>query len=252
MRHALSAAGLCLGLTFAAPALAYDGPLLDSAGCPQDDVSIVVLGDSLADGLWGSFFRAFARCGTVEVHRGTTVSDGLTRTAPEEWVGRIAGPAEGADLIVVQMGANDIQNIREGTTRAVFGSPEWDAAYAARAESLGAALAATGADVVWLGLPIVGEARFEDSYRAITALQAAAAEKAGILFVDTHEPTTFGLGGFVMSAEVGGTLRQVRVTDQVHFTEIGYDVVAGLLSREVERIFLSAGREAAIDGLALQ
>lgn len=242
---------LALAFTCCLAAPAAAGPMLEEIGCPSEAVNVVILGDSLADGLWGSFQRAFGGCASVEVVRGTTVSDGLAKTAPDEWLARIEAVAE-PDLIVVQMGANDITNIREGTTRAVFGSPEWEAAYAARAGALAQGLTERAPVVIWMGLPIVGQARFEDSYRAITALQAEAALGAGVAFVDTHEPTTFGVGEFVMSAEVDGTVRQLRNTDQVHFTELGYDLVAGLLHRDVASVFRQAGREVAIDALVLQ
>lgn len=243
------ALGLCASLWSAAPAGA-SGLTLDDIACPSEPVRIVVLGDSLADGLWGSFTRAFLGCGGVEVVRATTVSDGLTRSDVAGWIARM-GVTE-ADLVVVQIGANDIMNIREGTTRHVYGSEDWQAAYAARAEDLARSLRATAPRVIWMGLPIVGQERFEASYREISALQAAAAERAGIRFVDTHGPTTFGLDGFTMSAEVGGTTRQLRATDQVHFTEIGYDIVAGLLRNDVAKLFSDAGRDAAVGALALQ
>lgn len=234
------------------PAAAANAATLDTLGCPAEEVKVVVLGDSLADGLWASFYRAFARCDTMSVLRRTTVSDGLTKTAPDEWVSRLGPEAEGADLIVVQIGANDITNIREGTTRHLFGSDEWRAAYGDRARTLVDELKGHAPEVVWMGLPIVGRENFEESYREITALQEEAAVSSGATFVDTHEPTTFGVGEFVMTAEWDGSVRQMRVQDQVHFTELGYDVVAGLLTSRVAQLFAAQEGNAAMDALALQ
>ncbi|QQA44473.1 GDSL-type esterase/lipase family protein [Pelagovum pacificum] len=244
--HAAAAA-----LLLAIPGVSRAEPL-SSLDCPSEPSSIVVLGDSLADGLWGSFYRAFIRCDQVTVLRRTTVSDGLAKTSPEEWMTRLGPEAQNADLIVVQIGANDITNIREGTTRHTFGTDEWRATYQDRAERLVTALQGTAPQVVWMGLPIVGQERFEPSYREITALQEAAVTAAGAKFVDTHEPTTFGGDEFVMTAQYDGSMRQMRVTDQVHFTELGYDVVAGLLHGDVEKIFSAGDRAAGLDGLTLQ
>ena len=55
-----------------------------------------------------------------------------------------------------------------------------------------------------------------------------------------------------MSAEIDGTTRQIRVTDQVHFTELGYDLVAGLLRTDVERLFVQSSADATLGGMALQ
>lgn len=247
----VAALGLSLLLSLGAPVMAQQSGGLAGLDCPSEPVRIVVLGDSLADGLWGSFTRAFADCAGVSVERRTTVSDGLVRSGPDTWLARAAegGPA---DLIVLQIGANDITNLRDGTTRMVWGTPEWRAAYDARAEALATGLLALADDVIWMGLPIVGRAQFEEGYRVITGLQATAAERAGARFVDTHEPMTFGAGEFVMSAQVEGRTRQIRNNDQVHFTQLGYDLVAGLLRADVENVFQARSREAALGGLVLQ
>jgi len=233
------------------PGFASAQSTLSEMDCPAEPVRIAVLGDSLGDGLWGSFYRAFAECALVDVLRRSTVSDGLAGHDAEDWLARLDsdGPL---DLVVVQIGANDIINIREGTTRHVVGSPEWDTAYAERAEALAAGLQGVAPDVIWMGLPIVGRAQYEDSYRNISALQAEAVSKAGVRFVDTHTPTTFGQGAFVMSAEVDGAVRQIRASAQVHFTELGYDVVAGLIRADVAQIFQDRSRAIAIDALQLQ
>ena len=241
------AAVLCL----AVPGTVWAQSTLSELDCPAEPVRIAVLGDSLADGLWGSFYRAFADCASVDVLRRSTVSDGLAGNDAEDWLGRLEGDGP-LDLVVVQIGANDIINIREGRERYIAGTPEWDVAYAARAEALAAGLQGVAGEVIWMGLPIVGRAQYEDSYRNISALQAEAVTKAGVRFVDTHTPTTFGQGAFVMSAEVDGAVRQIRASDQVHFTELGYDVVAGLIRADVAQIFQARSRAVAIDALQLQ
>lgn len=234
-----------------APGMVAAQSVLSELDCPAEPVRIAVLGDSLADGLWGSFYRAFADCAGVDVLRRSTVSDGLAGNDAADWIARVSGDGP-LDLVVVQIGANDIINIRDGRTRHIVGTPEWDLAYAARAEALAGGLRGVAPDVIWMGLPIVGRTQFEESYRAISALQAEAAAKMGVRFVDTHTPTTFGQGAFVMSAEVNGSVRQIRANDQVHFTELGYDVVAGLLHADVAEIFQARSRAVAIDALQLQ
>jgi hypothetical protein len=231
------------------PAHAVEGTL-GELGCPKDNVTIAVLGDSLADGLWGSFFRAFQACKNVDVLRATAVSDGLAKSAPDSWLQRLDGVKP--DLVVVSIGANDLVNIRADRTRFVYGEPDWESEYQARVQNLGRDLKSVSETVVWVGLPIVGRQDYEDAYRRISYLQSSAAQTAGIRFVDTHEPTTFGHGTFVMSAEVDGALKQLRHSDLVHFTEVGYDLLAGLIRGDVSRTFEKASREKAIGGFALQ
>ncbi|MCC6303769.1 MAG: DUF459 domain-containing protein [Rhodobacteraceae bacterium] len=227
---------------------------LDGLRCPERAVRLVVMGDSLADGLWGAMMRAFLRCTTVEVLRATAVSDGLARSDPGDWLGRYAPtPTSGeTDIVVVQLGANDITSIRQGSRRAVFGTPEWDTLYEARALALAEGLAATAARVFWLGLPVVGPERLEPAYRTVTALQAAGAGPAVARFVDIHTLTGFASGGFTMNAEIDGSLRQLRAGDQIHFTEAGYDLVAAALFPDLARAFAARAAPAAAPAVVLQ
>lgn len=233
----------------ATPAHAAERALGD-IGCPKGKVTIAVLGDSLADGYWGSFYRAFQGCDGVDVLRATAVSDGLARSDPDSWLARLNGAEP--DLVVVSIGANDLVNIRADRSRFIHGEPDWEAEYQARVKDLGQDLKSVAGSVAWVGLPIVGRQDYENAYRRISHLQSIGAEAAGIRFVDAHEPTTFGQGTFVMSAEVDGTMTQLRHSDLVHFTEAGYDLVAGLIHGEVSRTFERASREKAIGGFALQ
>jgi len=235
------------------------GRMLSDLPCPAGPIRIAVLGDSLADGMWGSFFRAFARCALVEVARVTAVSDGLAKTAPEEWLGRFdadmpsAAAPRPVDIAVVQIGANDVTGIRVGARRASFGADAWDALYAERAEALASGLGERTAAVFWIGLPIVGKARLEPDYATISAVQAEAAARGGAEFLDIHALTRFGAEGFVMNAAVdGGGVRQLRASDQVHFTELGYDLVARRMAERLRELFETSRRDEALGGAALQ
>ncbi|WP_297773487.1 GDSL-type esterase/lipase family protein [uncultured Roseovarius sp.] len=223
---------------------------LSDVQCPDADVTIAVLGDSLADGIWGAFWRSFSRCGTVEVMRSTTVSDGLAHSGPESWLSKLGGVKP--DLTVLSIGANDLVNMREGRTRFIYGQADWKEEYTRRANQLASSLNTVSDSVVWLGLPVVGRRDLEQSYREVTELQERAATEAGVRYVDTHMATTFGQGKFVMTANVGGSPRQLRHSDQVHFTEIGYDLVAGLMRRQVADTFERASRDASMRSLVLQ
>lgn len=240
---------LFLAMLTASPPRAAQATLSELR-CPTAPVTIAVLGDSLADGIWGAFWRSFSKCGSVDVIRATTVSDGLAQSGPESWVARLQGKQP--DLTVLSIGANDLVNMRAGRSRLIYGQDDWQDEYARRARDLATALDRLSDSVLWLGLPVVGRSDLEPSYRMISALQQQAAAQAGVRFLDTHTATTFGHGQFVMRAPVGGTTRQVRHTDQVHFTEIGYDLVAGLARPIVARVFEGAAREETMRSLVLQ
>lgn len=236
------------------------GAVLPGRYCPTQSATIAVVGDSLADGIWGALYRNLMECEAVSILRVTYVSDGLTKTAAGEWTERLneaLRESSAVDLVLVQVGANDIQPIRDGSSRAVFGDAAWDAAYAERSSAMARDLARNAQRVVWLGLPIVGNEDLETDYRHVTTLQqggvaAAAQVGSAVTFVDIHDRTMFGSGAFTKNAEVEGDLRQLRAGDQIHFTELGYDLVLGMVWPEVEALLKAIDTNASLDAVALQ
>lgn len=251
VRAGLAAVALLCGASFAQAAEA-EPPL-----CPTVGMRIVVLGDSLADGLWGSLYRSFARCETMETLRLTTVSDGLAKTSSEGWLDRYSAAAtpmnrRDSDIIIVQIGANDITTIRNGSSRESFSTPEWDKLYSDRVLQLTEGLRASASTVIWFGLPIVGKSDLEAPYQMITALQQKAVTTAGAIWVDTHDLTKFGTEDFAMNGSYDGKLQQLRASDKVHFTKSGYDYVAYQVLDDLTKIILDMNRKAALQNVQLQ
>ncbi|PIE06586.1 MAG: hypothetical protein CSA74_11600 [Rhodobacterales bacterium] len=250
--------GAIFGLISAAVAVTT-GPAsaAEAAVCPTAPMRLVVLGDSLADGLWASFQRTFVTCDTMEVLRITAVSDGLAKSSGEEWIDRYmkkAGPpAPGTtDVAVVQIGANDINFIRNGATREIFNTEVWQDLYAGRVSALAGTLEANSAEVFWVGLPVVGNTKFEPNYQIITNVQRRAARKAGARFIDIHELTQFGTGEFAMSGRIDGQVVKMRAADKVHFTLPGYDVVARAVLDDLVDIINATNRRLAFQDVPVQ
>ena len=225
--------------------------------CPTAPMRLVVLGDSLADGLWASFQRSFATCDTLDVVRVTAVSDGLAKSSDEEWISRYmtqAGlPEDGTtDVAVVQVGANDINFIRNGNSREIFNTELWNQLYAQRVREITDTLRAHSAAVFWVGLPVVGNTKFEPNYQIITAVQKQAVRKAGGKFVDIHELTKFGTGDFAMSGKVDGQIVKMRAADKVHFTLPGYDMVARAVLDDLIDIINATNRRLALQDVQIQ
>jgi len=250
--------GAVLGLISAAVvAISGAARAEDAPTCPAAPMRLVVLGDSLAAGLWASFQRTLYACDTMEVLRLTAVSDGLAKSSGEEWIARYmekAGvPQPGTtDVAVVQIGANDINFIRNGTSREIFNTELWNELYAERVREIAGTLSAHSAEVFWIGLPVVGNAKFEPNYQIISAVQKRAVRKAGATFVDIHELTQFGTGEFAMTGKVDGQLVKMRAADKVHFTLPGYDVVARAVLDDLVDIITATNRRLAFQDVSLQ
>lgn len=225
--------------------------------CPTAPMRLVVMGDSLADGVWASFQRSFVQCDTMEVVRITAVSDGLAKSSGEDWIERYmtkAGPPEDGitDVAIVQVGANDINFIRNGNSREIFNTEPWTELYSGRVRDITGALRAHSAEVFWIGLPVVGNSKFEPNYQIITALQKEAVREAGGKFVDIHELTEFGTGAFSMSGKVDGRVVKLRASDKVHFTLPGYDMVARAVLDDLVDIIIATNRRLALQDVQIQ
>ncbi|PJE28298.1 hypothetical protein PSM7751_02244 [Pseudooceanicola marinus] len=228
---------------------------LDSLSCPRSTVRLGVLGDSLADGLWGAVQRALGQCGSVEVLRLTQVSDGLTHTPPEEWIQRFNAATQSTDaqdVFIVQIGANDLRPLRDDRSRVPYGTPEWDTLYAKRVGELASALSDRADRLLWVGLPVVGEGKFEPEYQHVNALISQTLTALNLPFHDIRELSRFGAEDFAMNAVVNGSTRQLRAPDKIHFTPLGYELIAAALAPEIKDAMATRERKAIFGNAALQ
>ncbi len=230
---------------------------LDSSSCPKAPMRVIVMGDSLADGLWASLKRFYAQCDTMNVVRLTAVSDGLARSSDQDWIQRYLRKAgepsdRSKDVFVVQIGANDITAIRNGRSRESFNTSQWNQLYAQRVATLTKVLGDRSAEVLWIGLPVVGNTNYEPSYQIISKLQSGAVRRAGGKFIDIHKLTQFGTGTFSMNGTINGRLMQLRAPDKVHFTKPGYDYVASVAVGEIAKAIANTNRQVALQDVKLQ
>ena len=160
--------------------------------------------------------------------------------------------ADSFNLVIVQLGANDIRNIREGSQRFVFCSPEWFDTYGSRAQILWDELNKLSQTVIWVGLPIVGSDTLQTQYSQVTEVQQAIVLANGGIFYDIRELTMFGSEAFVMNALWDGELVQMRAPDRIHFTEAGYDAVSSVLTQHLINASREADKDAILNSVELQ
>jgi uncharacterized protein len=190
-------------------------------------VTIVVFGDSLAEGLWGSLYRRFAREPGIRVVNATRASTGFNADYYDTALDRLLdrGPI---DLLVVQTGANDRQRVLgfDGQ-KAPFGTPRWFELYSQRLNYFFARLQQRRIPVLWVGMPVMRDAPFDGGMRVISRVHQSHAERHGATFLDIVAFTADSEGAYVdRLLGPGGRQRRLRHDDGVHFWELGYDRVA--------------------------
>jgi hypothetical protein len=222
---AVGAIVLAAGL-LAAPRAALAAPV---------PIHIAFVGDSMADGIWGAMFRRLGKdkclAERVRLFRHGKNGTGLSRLDAFNWIDEVGALAEnpGADLFVGSFGINDRQPIVEpDKTRIPFGGPAYDARYKALVVDLVRNAISKGGSMLVLGLPVMLDADANADATAKNKLFAAAVEEVGSTRATyappwTSQPPPDEYKPYLPNAK--NSMVQVRASDGVHFTSVGYDMV---------------------------
>ncbi|MCX7361313.1 MAG: DUF459 domain-containing protein [Alphaproteobacteria bacterium] len=216
------------------------GSVDPAAGCPEGltppaaglqvpaRATIAVLGDSLADGIWGGLFRKLVRDKRYTVYRGAKNSVGFGGGDLLDMMDKAfaAGPV---DAIVMMVGANDRGGIYvDGKLEAPYKSPQWPDVYRRRVDNFMDASYSRGIPMVWILLPVMREGDAEADARKINSIiMAAAADRRRVRLVESRPMTVDPEGQYAAYLkDAKGQPRLVRHTDGVHFSDFGYDIIA--------------------------
>jgi hypothetical protein len=198
---------------------------------------IAVMGDSLADGLWGSIYRGYIRQQReIVVRRHAVNSAGFSAHDFEADFAKVA--KEPVDLIVFMVGANDRQRAFSLENRREWGafrSEKWQRIYWQNAQRFIAVTQAKNVPLVWVGLPIMRKEDANEDARMMNGIYREVASRHGALFVDIWTVTANRDGEYdPFREDERGRKRRYRHDDGIHFTEFGYDHVARFVLKEVK------------------
>lgn len=230
-RGALRLAAL-LVMAGAAPALAQ-APMASApaADPPVSPLNLVVIGDSLGQGVWGSLYWRFQSTRDVRVINATKPSTGFNRTPYEELLD--LGSGQSAQLAVVMTGANDAQGVwplQEGGTAGVFGTAAWAQLYRQRIDRFFDAAQARGTSVIWIGMPMMRDPGFEQRISLVRTAQRDACAARGVTYLDLVPPSVDDSGAYTETKKDDkGRWRTFRGDDGVHLTVYGSEWVAEIV-----------------------
>jgi hypothetical protein len=131
-------------------------------------------------------------------------------------------------VVVVFLGANDVQNFYVGNQLDVFGSPSWARTYGGRVAEVMDEAVAAGARVLWLGMPVMADQSFSQDMAVLNSVYAkqAAAHRPHVAYFSTW-PVLSGPGGTYRewATGPGGAHVELRDPDGVHIATGGADVL---------------------------
>ncbi|WP_416356472.1 DUF459 domain-containing protein [Aureimonas phyllosphaerae] len=201
--------------------------------------TVLVVGDFMAGSLAKGLEEAVSQNREIRVVSKVDGSSGLVREDHFNWpaeIGKTIAETK-PSVVVVMLGANDRQAIREAGSSLGLRTAEWSDRYTARVEALASAVRAAGASLVWVGaLPFDIDRASEDMVY-FNDLYRTAALKAGGEFVDVWGGFTDANGAFVASGpDMAGQTARLRNSDGITLTGAGSDKLAYFVEKPVTRI----------------
>ncbi len=128
-----------------------------------------------------------------------------------------------------------------------FRSEVWAEAYSKKIADTIVAMKSKGVPVIWVGLPSIRGPNSTSQAQYLNELYRAAAEKAGIIYVDVWEGFVDESGKYTNSGpDVDGQTRRLRSNDGVYFTKYGARKLAHFVEREIQRVMTARATPVAL------
>jgi len=157
----------------------------------------LTIGDAIGGGLGAGLARVTEPSGNYDVSIRLNEESGLARPEVYDWAATVPKILDGNafDVIVVMLGSNDRQMIRDGNMRYEFGTPEWTTTYAMQVNLL-------------------------------LDLQKAEVEKRGMTFLDLRKSFTNPDGSYTDSTTDGqANIVKLRGRDGISFFKAGNNLM---------------------------
>lgn len=218
-----------------APATAA-APVAAKARAGNTKLNVVIFGDSLGDGLWAGLYHMLRKDKRFNVIRKSRVATGFVRKDYYDWSEGVREAAADTriDIAVVIIGTNDRQTIVEDGARYGLFQPKWREVYGSRVDDFTATLKASGATIYWVGLPVMRSAGFESDMKSFTGIFKARAAANGVTFVPTHNLMTDKEGNYsAYGLDASGRKRLLRAEDGIHFSMLGYELLARTVGNKI-------------------
>lgn len=203
-------------------------------------VQVALVGDSMmAVGLAPVLRRSMTGDKNVRFIRAYRSGTGLGRPDVFNWPVQypLLVGASRPDLVICSIGANDAQNFQLERTVYQFGSPAWRQVYADRVRQFAKLLTRDGAQVLWIGMPVMRENGFSRRMASLNGLvREVLTEFPQIRWIDPN-PFIAGEGGSFQQyvRDQRGKLVRLRADDGIHLSEDGAAYLVPAISDWMQR-----------------
>jgi S-formylglutathione hydrolase FrmB/lysophospholipase L1-like esterase len=178
----------------------------------------------MLEGLGPPLQKTLAARPGLEVSREGRYATGLCRLDVFDWLEYFAGllAQKSPDLVIITLGANDTQDIVDDQGRRhLVTTASWRELYGERVLALLGLAEAAQAQVLWIGLPVMGREPYNARALAINEVDQAACQAAkNCRFLDTWNLLAED-GRYATFLPMAERRLRVRAKDQIHLTEAG-------------------------------
>ncbi|MGL4635148.1 MAG: SGNH/GDSL hydrolase family protein [Beijerinckiaceae bacterium] len=219
----------------------------DVAVLPQPDKPVVpvttfvhVLGDSLAELLAQGLKEQLVDKGEIGVLRKTRSSSGIVRDDYYDWnkaLRELFAGTEKVDLLVMMIGSNDRQPLRDETGSHEFRSDRWREIYVKRLDDLLGIVQEKRLPMIWVGQPIMQSQRLSIDMLFLNDILRERVVRGGFTYVDVWEGFASDQGQYsAIGPDVNGEIVRLRTADGIHFTKAGQKKLGFFAAKDIDRL----------------
>ncbi len=211
-----------------------------AASTPVGSCTVLEIGDSLGNDLGWGLLREVAPSSGLRLVQMDKSASGLANSAYYDWPAHLAVylQAYHPQLVLISLGGDDEQGMDVQGSAVEFPTTAWQNAYLDRVRQLVGEATASGAYVLWVGLPVMGPTYYSQGIGLLnTIYQTVVTSEPNATFVSTWNLFSNPQGNFQADAVVNGSSASLREPDGIHYSYIGENVVATYVIREMALIY---------------
>ena len=213
-------------------------PVVDVTPKDPKARKIMVIGDFVAGGLAWGLDQTFAAEPKVAVVDDSESSSGLVRDDYYDWNAQLPTllNKEKPDIIVMAIGANDRQPMRDPKARSAPHTDAWEEVYVKRIAGIVDTLKVYGRPFFWMSAPPMRDGASSKDMAYLNGFYEKPVAAAGGHFIDIWNGFTDDNGNFLSSGpDVDGQPRALRTGDGISFTRAGRLKLAFYIAREIRK-----------------
>jgi len=184
-------------------------------------LTVLEIGDSLGEDLGFGLNDVLRDIDGVDLVQAAKGNSGLVQPQYYDWPQHLSEllTRDQPDVVVVFIGANDVQDFYVDGVLQQFGTPRWEQAYAQRVATMMREATNAGSKVLWVGMPVMKSVAFSSSMRKLNAIYAAqAALHPGVTYFSSWDLFSDDAGQYARSRVVDGKAVELRTPDGIHIT----------------------------------